>query len=119
MDPSQTPQTPVSTPQGRNPNMLAIISYLGILVIIPLAMNKNDKFVKFHSKQGLVLLIAGLAAWAVTRFFWIIIPIFGWLGSQILYLGCFVLAIIGIINAANGQTKELPIIGKFARNFKF
>ncbi|MBI2042452.1 MAG: hypothetical protein HYT21_01750 [Candidatus Nealsonbacteria bacterium] len=40
---SQTPQAPASTPQGQNSNMwMAIISYLSILVIIPLAMNKND-----------------------------------------------------------------------------
>jgi uncharacterized membrane protein len=32
---------------------------------------------------------------------------------QILYLGITVLAIIGIINAAKGEEKELPLIGQF------
>ena len=36
-----------------------------------------------------------------------------------LALGLVVIDIIGIINAASGKQKELPIIGQFARSFNF
>lgn len=106
---------PPSAPQGASGNTgMAIIAYLGILVIIPLVTAKDDQFVKFHSKQGLVLLIT----WVIANFLWAI-PVLGWFASPIINLGCFILMILGIINAAGGQTKELPIIGQFARNFNF
>lgn len=110
----ETNQIP-SPPQGASGNTgMAIIAYLGILVIIPLVTSKDDPFVKFHSKQGLVLLIT----WVIANFLWAI-PVLGWFASPIINLGCFILMIVGIINAAGGQTKELPIIGQFARSFNF
>ncbi len=106
---------PPPSPQGSSGNSgMAILAYLGVLVIIPLVTNKDDQFVKFHSKQGLVLLIT----WVIANFLWAI-PVLGWFASPIINLGCFVLIIVGIINVVNGQMKELPIIGQFARNFNF
>jgi uncharacterized membrane protein len=93
---------------------MAVLAYFGILVIIPLLMVKNDPFVKYHIRQGLVLLIALIIAFAIST-----VPIFGWFLGWILWLGCFVLMIMGIINAVNGQTKELPLIGQFGSKFNF
>jgi uncharacterized membrane protein len=108
-NPSFTPP-PSSQSSGGNSGM-AILAYLGILVIIPFLTDaKNDPFVKFHIKQGLVLLIAEVVGMAV---FWI--PIFGWL----LWLAVVVLVIMGIMNAAVGKQKELPIVGKFSHMFNF
>lgn len=42
-------------------NALAVISYLGILCLVPLLTKKDDKFTQFHAKQGLALLIAEFA----------------------------------------------------------
>ncbi|HEX5429986.1 MAG TPA: DUF4870 domain-containing protein [Patescibacteria group bacterium] len=95
---------------GKNSGM-ALLSYIGILVIIPLVSDsRHDPFVKFHAKQGLALLIVWVLG---SVFFWI--PVIGWL----LWLCVFVLMILGIMNAVNGQEKELPIIGGFAKNFNF
>ena len=106
---------PPSTPRGASSSTgMAILAYLGILVVIPLVMNREDQFVKFHSKQGLVLLIT----WVIANFIWAI-PVLGWIVSPIINLSCFILMILGIINATEGQTKELPIIGKFAQSFNF
>jgi uncharacterized membrane protein len=87
---------------------MAILCYLGILVIIPILTAKEDEFVKFHIKQGLVLLIAFIISGALSR-----VPIVGWL----FWLATVVLMIIGIVNAASNQKKELPIIGHFGNNF--
>jgi len=90
---------------------MAILCYIGILVLIPLLTDaKDEPFVKFHVKQGLVLLIVSVIVGAIS---WI--PVVGWL----LGIGTFILWIIGIINAAGGQEKELPIIGSFGEKFNF
>lgn len=94
-------------------NMIALLSYFGILVIIPLLTAKEDQFVKYHIKQGLVLLIAAVA---VSFIAWT--PILGWFISFFAWMVCFVLAIIGIINVLNGKEKPLPLIGQFADKFK-
>ena len=103
-------------PQGAGSNTgMAILAYLFILVVIPLATNKNnDPFIKFHAKQGLVLLIAGVIGMVFSA-----VPIIGWIASPIIGIGLFILMIMGIINAAGGQMKELPLIGHFASKFNF
>jgi uncharacterized membrane protein len=39
------------------------------------------------------------------------IPIIGWILLPFAYLAILVFAIIGIMNAANGRNKPLPLIG--------
>jgi len=95
--------------------LLAVIAY--IIFFIPLLTEaRNDAFVKFHVKQGLVLLIAGI----VVNVIGTMLPVVGWV--IILPLGglaVFVLWILGIINALTGKEKELPLIGKLAKYFTF
>ncbi|MCK4474131.1 DUF4870 domain-containing protein [Candidatus Parcubacteria bacterium] len=95
-------------------NILAIISYIGVLCFIPILMKEKDVFVKFHAKQGLVLFIAEVATMLIS---WI--PFLGWLIGFILWIVWAVLSITGIINAVGGKQVSLPIIGKFAEKFKF
>ncbi|MCX6809243.1 MAG: hypothetical protein NTZ65_00590 [Candidatus Berkelbacteria bacterium] len=94
-----------SSGSGQKNIGMAVLCYIGILVLIPLLTDaKNDAFVKFHIKQGLVLLIVDVIIGVIS---WI--PFVGW----ILALGTFVLFVIGIINAAGGKQTPLPIIGQF------
>jgi len=92
---------------------MAIVAYL--IFFVPLLTEaKNDPFVKFHVKQGLVLFIS-----YIVDMFIGLVPILGWIIAPILFLVLIVLLIIGIINAAGGKEKELPLIGGLAKNFKF
>ena len=91
--------------------IMGILAYLGILFLVPYLAAKESPFAKFHANQGCILFIAYLAAWVV-GFILIFIPYIGWIVSYALYLGCFVLMILGIINAVKGEMKELPLIGK-------
>ena len=113
---SQVPQAPNSQtalPQGHNTAM-AVLSYIGPLVIVSYLVAKNDSFVKFHIKQGLVLFVIEVIIWVVGMFLWGLWPVL-----QLINLATLVLAIVGIINAAQGNEKQLPVVGKFADNFKF
>lgn len=88
--------------------VMGILAY--IIFFIPLLAAKDSPFAKFHANQGLVLFLVAVVINVVGS----IIPLIGWL--LILPLGnllIFVLAIIGIINAAKGESKRLPITGKF------
>ena len=93
---------------------MAILSYIGILALIPYLSEKNNKFVMYHAKQGLNLFIleiiasVALSVLAVTI---ILIPLIAVL-SPIVGILSFVLSIIGIVNVCNGEEKELPIINK-------
>lgn len=94
---------------------MAILCYLSFLVIIPLLTEaKNESFVKFHIKQGLVLLIASL----VVSLLGSVIPVLGWfIIAPVGAIWLTILMIMGIINAANGAEKELPTIGKYGDKF--
>ena len=84
--------------------VMAVLAYLSILVLIPLFAAKDSKFARYHTNQGLILFIVDIIVSALT-----FIPVIGWLLS----LATLVLTIIGIVNAAQGKAKELPLIGKF------
>ncbi|MDD5318675.1 MAG: hypothetical protein PHF79_02555 [Candidatus Pacebacteria bacterium] len=123
-DPSQTstpapiPASPqASTPESKtgssHTTVMGVLSYLGILVVIPLIVSRHDPFVKFHIKQGLVLLVIDIILWIVVQLFWILAPIVG-----LINLGIFVLVVLGIINVVQKKEKELPIVGSFAKHFK-
>ena len=40
--------------------LMAVLSYIGILVVIPYFAEKENKFVRFHAIQGLNLLLINL-----------------------------------------------------------
>lgn len=96
--------------------VFAIFAYLGLLVLVPLLAAPDSKFAQFHAKQGLNLLLITLIAY-VPLFFLGFIPLIGilaWLASMAVGMTAFVLAILGIVNAANGKEEKLPIIGDIA-----
>jgi uncharacterized membrane protein len=101
---------------GQNKIVMAVIAY--ILFFVPLLTGdaKRNAFVKYHTKQGLVLFILAVILnvlnWILPFYFWGMI-------NWILSLGVLVLLIIGISNAAGGKEKPLPLIGKYSSLFKF
>ncbi|MDR1454993.1 MAG: DUF4870 domain-containing protein [Tannerella sp.] len=92
--------------------VFAILAYFGILFLIPLFAAKESPFARFHTNQGLNLFLTQIAVWIIVLILSLISSILGMIGS-ILYLGMFILFILGVINAAKGEMKELPLIGKF------
>ena len=99
--------------------VLSVFAYLGILFLIPLLAVPNSRFARFHVNQGLVLFLFDIASGIIVGivsaiFIWT--PIVGsiiiWLISSIFTIGALILTILGIMNAATGKAKELPLIGK-------
>ncbi len=101
--------------KGSNNNMvMGILSYLGPLVIVPYMMNKDNDFVKFHTKQGLVLFGIEVIVWVIGS---MMLPLM--MIMSLVNLATLVLSIIGIVNVVQNNKKELPIIGSLAHNLKF
>lgn len=105
----EKPVTPQVDPEDVDKNrVFAILAY--IIFFIPLLAARESRFAMYHANQGLILFLAALALNIVGT----IVPVIGWfiilpLGN-LAVLACVVL---GIINAAQGQLKQLPLIGRF------
>lgn len=98
--------------------VMAVLSYLGILVLVPLLAAKDSPFARFHALQGINLFILeiafGIVSFIITLIFAFISGILStiWgLISWLVSLAFFVLVVIGLVNAAQGKAKELPLIG--------
>ncbi len=98
---------------------MAIIAY--IFFFVPYLSAKDSKFAMYHAKQGLGLFLLALVGWLVVPVLWKIYPssIWNFLGllTNAWSLGITALAIVGIINASQGQAKELPIVGDLVKKF--
>jgi uncharacterized membrane protein len=123
---------------GLDGNVAAALGYpIGIIAIISLIMEKENRFVKFHALQsillhvgfivvaiavwiiGVVLLIAGIAASAATNSSaagGLISMLFGlvWLVVIVAYIGGLILA---AVKSYGGNYFKLPVIGNMAEKF--
>lgn len=97
-----------------NRTLMGILAYLGPLVIVSYLVSAHDPFVKFHIKQGLVLLVINIIVWIVGPYAWSL-----WMIIRIVNLFVLFLTIIGIVNVVQGKEKELPIVGQYGKNFNF
>lgn len=97
-----------------NTVFMGILAYLGPLVIIPYVMAKEEAFVKFHIKQGLVLLVIEAAVWMLSIMLWMLAPLF-----MLFNIAVLVLIVVGILRVLQKEQKELPFVGKYAKYFTF
>lgn len=88
---------------------MAGLSYLGVLVLIPLLTRKNNSFVYFHAKQGLVIFVGEIIALIAGQ--WIVA-----VGSLVFIL-LLIASVIGLIQALQGRRFSIPGIGQLAEKF--
>jgi uncharacterized membrane protein len=118
------PNYSTSTTTGIEPNVAAALSYiLGLITgIIFVALEKENKFVRFHAAQSIVasaLLIVVSTAISILGGVLAILPILGplmvFLVTVGLAIGTFLLWLVLMWRAYSGDTWELPIVGDLAR----
>ncbi|WP_245411582.1 DUF4870 domain-containing protein [Alkalicoccus urumqiensis] len=111
MSEKQSPQTSSS---GLSQNAAATLSYvLGFITgLIFLFMEKDNKFVRFHAMQSIVLSVAFLVLSTVLGF----IPIIGWLLGALLSPVALIVWIVCMVKAYQGQWFEFPVAGPFSRD---
>ena len=115
-----TPDTTASYSAAdvQNNKAMGILSYLGILVLIPILAAKESPFARYHANQGLVLLLCEVGFSVASMILSVIFAFLGplallWtLVSWLVSLAFLALLILGIVNAAQGLCKDLPLIGR-------
>ena len=114
--PPPPPPPPPAPPASSNRSVMLVLSYLGILALIPLLTEKNDREVQWHAKHGLVLLVAYLVLMVGVTIASFVIGFVGMLQIP-LWLGYLVVIILGITNALNGKRFVIPGVSDFAEKF--
>ncbi|UCF35428.1 MAG: DUF4870 domain-containing protein [Acidobacteriota bacterium] len=129
--PTPPPQTPPQTPptgapppaSNASPNrtIMLVLSYLGILALIPLLVEKDDQEVQWHAKHGLILMVT----WIVLSIVLMVLsglpvigPILGCAVGPIIWLAILAIHIICIVKAVGGDRFKLPVISDFADQWK-
>lgn len=108
-------ETKNSSSRDNNNVSMAVIAYF--IFFLPLLTDtRNNAFVKYHVKQGIILLISFLIVGVLGM---ILTGIGLYFISPILWLAVFILWIMGILNAAAKRQKPVPLIGQFAEYLKF
>ena len=86
-------------------DIVAYLTWVGLLVAF-VAGDRREA--RFHLNQSLVIWLAGIALGVIG-----IIPILGWLVAIVGSIFLVVCWFIGIISAASGTEKEIPLLGRF------
>ena len=117
----QQPAAPGSPMQAelqdaQDNKVMAVLAY--IIFLIPLFAAKDSKFARFHTNQGIILVIGAIIygvlfsvlsgilfaiSWQLGLAVTGILGLVGWVFT--------VFAIIGIVHACKGEMKPLPLIG--------
>ena len=108
-NPAETP-TPPPTTEDRTVAILAYITIIGFIIAIVIHSGKKTALGAFHLRQVLGLIVSGLVTW-VACIVLAFIPILGWLAIIVAWIGFFIMWLMGLIAAASGQQKPMPILG--------
>jgi uncharacterized membrane protein len=77
------------------------LSYLGLLLLIPLLVKPENTFCKHHAKQGIVLLALWIAVLMLSPFINVL--------DSLALLAIAVISIIGIIQSLSGNYWKAPL----------
>jgi uncharacterized membrane protein len=99
---------------GLEPNIAALLCYLGAWVtgVIFLIIEKRDSFVRFHAVQSIAVFGALTVAWALLGR----IPYAGDFLAAAIGIGGFILWVVLMVKAYQGELYRLPVAGDIAAN---
>lgn len=100
------------TSSGMDQNVAGLLCYvLGwVTGIIFFIIEKDNKFVRFHAMQSIVV----FGGFTVIEIILNFIPILGWILNIILGIIAFILWILLMVRAYNGKMYKVPWAGNFA-----
>lgn len=115
------PPPPAGTGGGRSDNrgLMIVLSYIWILAIVPLIMEKDDKEVQWHAKHGLVLLGAEIILYVICGVLGML-PVVGCATVflfPIIGLGALIVRILCIVKGINGERFIIPGLSQYADRF--
>jgi len=124
INPPAAPASAVSPSLRREDKFLAALAYITCIPAIFFVLVepfKPNRFVRFHSFQSIFLAVATILIAIAMRILYslfALIPRMGyllaWLSSAVLLLGWFILWLVLLTKALQGETFKLPWIGNLA-----
>jgi uncharacterized membrane protein len=109
---------------SENRNVMIVLSYLWLLALIPLLVEKDDREVQWHAKHGLVLTVVEVVVMIGLQVVVMILgAISGGLGCiftlliPILMLAILIVHVLCIVKGINGQRFLIPGVSDFADKF--
>ncbi len=122
--PPAPPSMGGGTPGFVSPNrtIMIVLAYFGILAVIPLVVEKEDREVQWHAKHGLVLLVAEIALSILVGVFGSILAFAdigctGCILQWALMVAILVVHVMAIMKGVNGQRLIIPGLSDFANRF--
>lgn len=122
--PPPPPEAPTAEVVSDNRNLMIVLSYLGLLALIPLLVDKEDAEVQWHAKHGLVLFgvefavmiglmviggILGAVSGGLGCIFGLLWPLF--------MLAILVVHIVCIVKGVNGKRFLIPGVSELVDRF--
>jgi len=94
--------------------ILAAIAYVPFppLFLVPLLAGRDDTFVEFHGKQGLVVFLVWFALWILG-----LVPIVA-IVADIGFVALVVAAVVAVVEVCMGKRWELPLLGRYAKKLR-
>lgn len=120
---SATPPPPPPSAGGggsSNKGLMIALSYLWLLALVPLLVEKDDAEVQWHAKHGLTLLVAEVALWiafAVLSMFLGPLACALAIVQMVLFLAIIVIHIMCIVKGVNGERFLIPGVSQYADRF--
>ena len=111
--PSESP--PASDEGGTvspNRNLMIVLSYIWILFLIPLLVEKDDKEVQWHAKHGLVLSVVEFILQMVLS-----VTGIGCFFAPFVFLAFLVIRLMAIVKGLNGERFTVPVLSEYADKF--
>ncbi|MEM6312502.1 MAG: DUF4870 domain-containing protein [Planctomycetota bacterium] len=117
--PPTDPSTPpAAAPTGQQDTVMCVLSYLGILSLIPFFAKKDDPYIQWHAKQGLALAVGTFVLMIAIVIVAVILSLIHWTLAILMNLvvlafavAVLALSIIGIVKACGGERWLMPVIG--------
>jgi len=110
---NETTQTGIS---DNGAGALAYVTFIPAIVFLVMPPYNKSSYVRFHSWQSIMLAVAWVAMLIVLAIF-VRIPFLGLIIFPLMALidlGMFVLWLVVVLKALNGQRFKIPIIGAMA-----
>lgn len=109
---------------SENRGVMIVLSYLWLLALIPLLVEKEDREVQWHAKHGLVLTVVEVVAMIGLQIAVMILgAISGGLGCvfslliPVLMLAILIVHILCIVKGINGQRFLVPAVSELVDRF--
>lgn len=99
-----------SVEEGKTAAIISYFWWIGLLIAFVMNNSKKNYFTSYHIRQSLGISLILFVLSIVTKFG---IPLF----AEILFLGTFVLWVIGLLNAIKGETKPIPFVGQLFQDW--